>query len=527
VTLLTLAKPLSESSLLGICLSHRDGSQIRERGLVLRRNRKPQFRKNMQVFFGEAPPPPMSPTSPNYAGPRLGADLTPSKASSTKRMNRASTVSVMSGLGVIPDVPPSPSIRNTNGILTKGRKMYNFFGHRPPSELITNHLGEYFPGAKRRELEKTVRHSMLRMSTGPNALLPPAKRATILPPDTTSPPRRPRPASRATIMSSPPAIPEENEHDESIPRVSVSSDGVTTRPRIDGEPSRAPLLPPFEPSKETLSDSLQAYSPAATTSFNHLSRPKSIALSRRGSAGSSRSRLSTLSTLRRNRDKSDTASLLTVDEITADVEQRRASTIFLESEDEEDEEEGEVVIASRGVQPSVPLSEDGESGDDEEEEESEEEEDDDEEEEEESEEDEQGKAFTSKGCEWFILTRLMVAGRIIKWIKGALIGAGSFGSVYLGMDAHSGLLMAVKQVELPTGNARNEERKRSMVDALEREIELLKELQHENIVQYLGGYNLCLHANIRLERGWESPEHFPRVCSRWISRCSTQQLWRI
>jgi mitogen-activated protein kinase kinase kinase len=55
------------------------------------------------------------------------------------------------------------------------------------------------------------------------------------------------------------------------------------------------------------------------------------------------------------------------------------------------------------------------------------------------------------------------------------------------MDAHSGLLMAVKQVELPTGSARNEERKRNMVSALEREIELLKELQHENIVQYLGG----------------------------------------
>lgn len=54
------------------------------------------------------------------------------------------------------------------------------------------------------------------------------------------------------------------------------------------------------------------------------------------------------------------------------------------------------------------------------------------------------------------------------------------------MDAHSGLLMAVKQVELPTGSARNEERKKSMVDALEREIELLKELQHDNIVQYLG-----------------------------------------
>lgn len=44
--------------------------------------------------------------------------------------------------------------------------------------------------------------------------------------------------------------------------------------------------------------------------------------------------------------------------------------------------------------------------------------------------------------------------------------------------------MAVKQVELPTGSAPNEERKKAMLSALEREIELLRDLQHENIVQY-------------------------------------------
>jgi mitogen-activated protein kinase kinase kinase len=79
--------------------------------------------------------------------------------------------------------------------------------------------------------------------------------------------------------------------------------------------------------------------------------------------------------------------------------------------------------------------------------------------------------------------------RFIKWIKGALIGSGSFGNVYLGMDAYHGLLMAVKQVELPTGSSHNEERRKNMLSALEREIELLKELQHENIVQYLGEYS--------------------------------------
>ncbi|ORE02838.1 Pkinase-domain-containing protein [Rhizopus microsporus var. microsporus] len=72
------------------------------------------------------------------------------------------------------------------------------------------------------------------------------------------------------------------------------------------------------------------------------------------------------------------------------------------------------------------------------------------------------------------------------WMKGSLIGRGTFGDVYLGLNPLSGELMAVKQVELPVENSATEERKRSMVEALQREIELLKELEHENIVQYLG-----------------------------------------
>jgi len=53
------------------------------------------------------------------------------------------------------------------------------------------------------------------------------------------------------------------------------------------------------------------------------------------------------------------------------------------------------------------------------------------------------------------------------------------------MDSQNGLLMAVKQVDLEMG-AGSEEKKQSMVSAMQQEIALLKNLQHENIVQYLG-----------------------------------------
>ncbi|SCU83866.1 LAMI_0C05072g1_1 [Lachancea mirantina] len=108
------------------------------------------------------------------------------------------------------------------------------------------------------------------------------------------------------------------------------------------------------------------------------------------------------------------------------------------------------------------------------------------------------------------------------WLKGARIGAGSFGSVYLGMNAQTGELMAVKQVELqPTaitagvsvpdegkrsgsgGNnvaaAKNSQVHRKMVDALQHEMGLLKELHHENIVTYFGSSQEGGNLNIFLE----------------------------
>ncbi|KAI9888939.1 MAG: ATP binding [Vezdaea aestivalis] len=88
----------------------------------------------------------------------------------------------------------------------------------------------------------------------------------------------------------------------------------------------------------------------------------------------------------------------------------------------------------------------------------------------------------------------------IKYMKGALIGQGSFGSVYLALHSITGELMAVKQVEVPSksGNP-TDAKKRTMVDALRREIGLLRSFQHPNIVRYLGSSSDDDYLNIFLE----------------------------
>ena len=84
--------------------------------------------------------------------------------------------------------------------------------------------------------------------------------------------------------------------------------------------------------------------------------------------------------------------------------------------------------------------------------------------------------------------------KTFKWIKGDIVGKGTYGSIYLALNANTGELIAVKQVELQKyGISTEDERIQSSIDALNSEIGTMKELDHPNIVQYLGLlYSLCL-----------------------------------
>ncbi|KAL3634586.1 hypothetical protein CASFOL_021640 [Castilleja foliolosa] len=85
----------------------------------------------------------------------------------------------------------------------------------------------------------------------------------------------------------------------------------------------------------------------------------------------------------------------------------------------------------------------------------------------------------------------------IRWRKGELIGCGAFGRVYMGMNLDSGELLAVKQVAISTNSA--SKKTQEFINELEKEVNLLKNLSHPNIVRYLGTAREEDSLNILLE----------------------------
>lgn len=72
------------------------------------------------------------------------------------------------------------------------------------------------------------------------------------------------------------------------------------------------------------------------------------------------------------------------------------------------------------------------------------------------------------------------------------------------MNVTLGEPMAVKQVELPkTRSAKEDERQQGMVASLKAEIELLKDLDHPNIVMYLGTDSVSPSTSVALTESFE------------------------
>ena len=292
--------------------------------------------------------------------------------------------------GFFGERPHSFQRSNIGGSPREGRyqkSLSKIFGERPPSEVISGSIAEYFPDQERGVLEETLRNSIRRsqrMSQGG---------------------RRFSAASTSTAGS------------------------------------REKDIPPLPTLGEVWKDG-----PPKLTIPRIATRPLSL---RRAVSSASYS-----NSIAESANEDD-----------EDVDEEKNGWSVVQGIDDE--------ATVRPAEPKYEKDSDENSEDDDEEDSEEEEE------EEDSEEEYEEGEFDAVG------------GGPTRWIRGALIGSGSFGSVYLGMNRMSGELMAVKQVELPSHDVQGEQRKQSMLIALQREISLLRDLTHDNIVHYIGKLFSC------------------------------------
>ncbi|KAI0641037.1 kinase-like domain-containing protein [Trametes meyenii] len=103
----------------------------------------------------------------------------------------------------------------------------------------------------------------------------------------------------------------------------------------------------------------------------------------------------------------------------------------------------------------------------------------------------QSKSGPSKASSYSDGTR--AASDMFRWVKGELISEGVYGKTYLAMDATTGELITAKQADIPDRGAAVDEADRlgdppqvSALEALKRESEILKDVNHPNVILYLG-----------------------------------------
>ncbi|CUM68210.1 uncharacterized protein PRCAT00005931001 [Priceomyces carsonii] len=295
--------------------------------------------------------------------------------------------------------------------------MRNFFGQRPPSELISSNLAEYFPDTHQKELEATIRNSVrysVRLS-----------RQLYLPNSNTSL------TSSSSLAVNQKSAPKPIYRSSSPNRASSITSGTSTGKKMQAARTIG----------EVMVNNVNALDEAVSLSDSQslLYKSPSIYSGTGGQAGDVRSVLSGQS---RQSGVHLKVSIATENGI------KRHSRIELISVDS-DSDDADDFISEYGTFTGGELGSNS------------------------------GGTFdiaSEDGPKY--------------WLQGARIGSGSFGTVYLGMNPMTGELMAVKQVRFPDVS-KSEHSKVAVFEALRREMFILKELNHENIVRYLGSSSDC------------------------------------
>lgn len=295
--------------------------------------------------------------------------------------------------------------------------MRQFFGQRPPSELISSNLAEYFPEAHQKELEASIRNSVrysVRLSKRFHGV------GMGLAGSNQSIDRR----FSSTTMK------------HNSPSTSFADFMIPSQRRI--------------PAGRTIGAMMMNHANAIDEAVNPYPDNQSIFSkpSINSDNASTHSPLHDLNPITSNTSKVPKVSIAAsfVDQGTENNRHSRIELLHVDSDDDEYDEYDDDLISEYGDRSANlfgTLSDDGPKN----------------------------------------------------WLKGARIGAGSFGTVYLGMSPFTGELMAVKQVFLGD----NSELQKSMIEALQHEMLLLKNLNHENIVRYLGSSVSDDYLNIFLE----------------------------
>ncbi|RCK67102.1 Serine/threonine-protein kinase STE11 [Candida viswanathii] len=321
---------------------------------------------------------------------------------------------------------------HTKDVKAHRSTLRNFFGQRPPSELISSNLAEYFPDTRQKDLEQTVRNSVrhsVRLSRRFN-LPTGAFSASSFSVN-----------KRQSILSNSTGFPSNRTMSISSGEQQASGAGGRRVQRTIGDVMVNSITAIDEAVNS--SDTLSVFSKPSTSFNNQVPQPlnnhdtRSIISSKSLAGGTALHRISIAANYNDNPG------------------QNRLSTIELLNPSDSEGEDGDDYTDFANSDSGGLSSSSGENGPPE------------------------------------------------NWLKGARIGSGSFGTVYLGMNPFTGELMAVKQIPLvPETDANNnssENLQKNSMQEQQREMMLLKELNHENIVRYFGSSTDENYLNIFLE----------------------------